>query len=432
MGSFNVACSISSLSIGCGDKVRFIPLRPTSRSGREKNHVVGVNTSLIYSDCYFTPLCLPIIGTYNDYGSLDNIEENDNTKAIEKFFDMGIGDFIAEITDGCSSSEKLEYISGMFVLEDIYQKLVGFNSNEENSIASNYVTGKIAIALGFRKIPELEQVVIDPHHSGLYRKDGHPYDLKIGEYGAKLIHQKYKEYYILGGDKRYGVEIKKSWEKATRTKFCDTFPAVSDIEHLTDEEYADILKTFKAIVGVDMGYSKESRDAEDSFDLYSVESLVDAWESCTDEILGIESLRNTSIFDFQYEEYRESYNSIMLQIEEAKKTETECENVLIREIFNSKVKLLGYKVEELNECDFLNFFKKWVYFHKIYQASILEGKLKKELREYKEFYLSMYSCNRFFFPAMSGEQCGNHEASKALLEASLTFVNRKLAKKEED
>ena len=101
MGCFNVACSVSNLSIHSGDRVVFIPLIPKHwnirRYPRHKHHLVGTHSHLTYPNCYFNPLTFPIKGEYDDYGSLENIYNDANTKAIEKFFEMKIEDFITSV-----------------------------------------------------------------------------------------------------------------------------------------------------------------------------------------------------------------------------------------------------------------------------------------------------------------------------------------------
>ena len=102
MGSFNVACSVSNLSLHPGDPVAFIPLVPaTHRYKRTKDepHLVGVQSNLIYANCYFDPLCLPIFGEYADYGNISDIEENTNTRAVENLFGgIPINDILEIIT----------------------------------------------------------------------------------------------------------------------------------------------------------------------------------------------------------------------------------------------------------------------------------------------------------------------------------------------
>lgn len=81
MGCFSVCCSMSKLSIKVGDKVIFIPLIPNE------------NTSgfmYIYAQELFVPFCLPIVGTYDDYGGIENIEKNESTDILEDFFGIPI------------------------------------------------------------------------------------------------------------------------------------------------------------------------------------------------------------------------------------------------------------------------------------------------------------------------------------------------------
>jgi len=92
MGSFNVACSISNLSIGPGDPIAFFPLVPNTYPRNSRVHELAPQSNLIYSNCLFNPLCLPIFGEYDDYGGVGSIEENANTKALEQFFQIPISE----------------------------------------------------------------------------------------------------------------------------------------------------------------------------------------------------------------------------------------------------------------------------------------------------------------------------------------------------
>ena len=84
MGCFNVACSISNISIGHGQDTVFIPLIPPGY-GREK-----IDHMIIYPNDLFNPFCLPIRGKYNDYGSLEEIIKDENTEVIEKFLGITV------------------------------------------------------------------------------------------------------------------------------------------------------------------------------------------------------------------------------------------------------------------------------------------------------------------------------------------------------
>lgn len=436
MGSFNVACSVSNLSINCGDKVKFIPLLPNNFHGNE-SHLVGVQHFLIYPNCYFNPLCLPISGVYNDYGSIDEILIDDNVKAIEKKFNMNINDFIESITFGNKKKDKdnlLENVSGMFILESVYDKLVDYNLKEKNSKLAGYLTEEIAISFGFRKVSNEEQFLFDSYHPNLYRKEGFPYDLKIGNYGADLINGKYKEYYNFG-DKRYGKQILYYWDKATKTNAEETFPKVKDIDNLTDKEYAEIKRTFKTLVGAGIGYNQK---AKDKHSVYSTKTFVECWEKTTGEKLDTEFLQKENVFSVQYDSFR---NKIIENIEPRKKELKMYEEMLLKvsdkdkEIIEHLIKL--NKERELINYNlrghkFIGFFRDWNFFEELYIQPILDGKLKKEFSRYKAFYWAMYNCNRFYFPAMNGEQSGDDEASKMLLDISTEIINKRLEKKECD
>ena len=71
MGSYNVACSVRNLSISSGERVLLLPLSPHFY----QRHDVKVCSHLTYSNCYYNPFCLPIEGTYNDYGSIEESKQ---------------------------------------------------------------------------------------------------------------------------------------------------------------------------------------------------------------------------------------------------------------------------------------------------------------------------------------------------------------------
>lgn len=115
MGSFNVACSVSSLSIHPRDKIIFIPLQVSQypyKIGDGSHH-------LIYPWCFYSPVTLPIFGWYGDYGRINDIMMDENVRRVEAFFGKDIND----ICDPMSHTVE-PITSGMFVLADIYWTLV--------------------------------------------------------------------------------------------------------------------------------------------------------------------------------------------------------------------------------------------------------------------------------------------------------------------
>jgi hypothetical protein len=73
------------------------------------------------------------------------------------------------------------------------------------------------------------------------------------------------------------------------------------------------------------------------------------------------------------------------------------------------------------------YFEKWDRFQDLYRDAVKQGKLKKELCEFVWLDANMHSCNRFYFPAMNGEQHGNLEASKGLLAISQKVIGKRIA-----
>ena len=117
MGSYNVACSISNISINCGDPVVYLPLEPS----RYRYHVGDGNSYLIYPHAFYSPATLPIFGTYGDYGGVDDIEENENTRIIESHFGTQISKVIDTATD---SAVVAPISSGMFVHRKIFDSVI--------------------------------------------------------------------------------------------------------------------------------------------------------------------------------------------------------------------------------------------------------------------------------------------------------------------
>ena len=118
MGSYDVCCSVSNLTIHCGDPTIYIPLEAYKYRGN------GIpsdrNNTLIYRHCFYMPATLPITGLYDDYGRIGLIDKTDNTAVLEEFFGVSIED----ICDMHSERAPKNIISGMFVLHDVYDALV--------------------------------------------------------------------------------------------------------------------------------------------------------------------------------------------------------------------------------------------------------------------------------------------------------------------
>ena len=133
MGCFNVACTVSGISMYC-DEALLIPLVQLT----DFKYLVG---SMLVSNegpkMFFAPLTLPLFGKLDTYGRLENIVRDANVECIEKYFGMNIDAFANEVTDAWRQDEtekidltthfpdvKNKVISGMWVHRKIWNAMI--------------------------------------------------------------------------------------------------------------------------------------------------------------------------------------------------------------------------------------------------------------------------------------------------------------------
>lgn len=83
MGSWSVSCGISNIAITSGNECCIIPL---------------IESSSEYGG--YVPVSLPIFGRYNDYGGMEYIVEDENTKLIENYVGITISELVEFLVDG--------------------------------------------------------------------------------------------------------------------------------------------------------------------------------------------------------------------------------------------------------------------------------------------------------------------------------------------
>jgi hypothetical protein len=105
MGSWSVHCGISGITISAGQEIVLLPIKK-------------VKYQSLAGYLPYIPTCLPVFGIYNDYGGLENIIENNNTKIIEKFFNISIQEF-SDIFTEIKTYKRNEY---NYILEKINNK----------------------------------------------------------------------------------------------------------------------------------------------------------------------------------------------------------------------------------------------------------------------------------------------------------------------
>jgi hypothetical protein len=94
MGSFYSSCSISHMTLN-NQKTSVLLLIPGWGTNIHDHR--GMIVSNEGSQAFYSPFGFPIHGEYYDYGYLENIKEDVNTKMLEEFFNMNISEIIQHI-----------------------------------------------------------------------------------------------------------------------------------------------------------------------------------------------------------------------------------------------------------------------------------------------------------------------------------------------
>jgi len=135
MGSFNMVCAISRVSISPGDRVVLIPATKDWIYKEE-----GETECMIFppSHIYFpsvsspgsglAPVTLPIRGTYNDYGRIVPDEDPEHDALIQKAFGVTLNEIAEFAVDGLHKESKIEpllerfpgRVFGVYILEEVY------------------------------------------------------------------------------------------------------------------------------------------------------------------------------------------------------------------------------------------------------------------------------------------------------------------------
>lgn len=86
MGCFNVACGISSASIGYDERVGLLPITP---------QLYAYDHKWFFGDCdKYIPVSPAIYGKYNDYGSITDVEPSPIVDYLEQVYDMPVELFV--------------------------------------------------------------------------------------------------------------------------------------------------------------------------------------------------------------------------------------------------------------------------------------------------------------------------------------------------
>lgn len=204
MGHFSHSCKLSGLPITHGTPIALIGMTPTnSLYEYERDKLKKYGSSYMCTNdstqAKFNVVWFPILGEYNDYGGVENIKEDDNTKALEEHYGLPIQNIVDIVTcgrkrDGYSESldvikeepdsrdengnrrspkykeryNQLLSVSAMWVHGEYYKRITDEPTGEYFDKLDNG-TPEILEALGFKEIGNDES---EDRYKRQFEKDG--------------------------------------------------------------------------------------------------------------------------------------------------------------------------------------------------------------------------------------------------------------------
>jgi hypothetical protein len=455
MGSFNTSCAISNLSINYNDEIVFLPLEAVKTF--QTNEVVSLPNRhfLLDNSSLYKPAFLPIKGSYNDYGSIENIVHDENIGILEKKYNLNINEIIILMTGRRTGINHLSSASSIFKIKDLRKEtfntdsLLNLGFSRKNSVDIIYINDSNDFGLVFNEKKDdtdfvdikLYKIIDDKlkfhDKRTILNKLSELQDLIFNEFdiiislekeGNKEIVQTIKELNSLSG-----MFIHKG---IYDTFICNSFSGEEIIENKLDD---DLNKHYLKGLGfkyIDTGYQnkyserkcdiykREGNDNvvkmshygcelnDDSYTIYTLGDFIKKWEELTDEFLHINNLKGISV---KAESLKESISKFYIQ----KKDSNDDNKIIQRMLFNN----LKNSIKEIIGFDYSHSS----IFFKTYIDNILEiqsNNIFDSIDELVKLSSTMYSTNKIFFPGLNGEQFGNNELSKMLCLKSLSIINK--------
>lgn len=436
MGCFNVACSVSNVSIGYGDDIAFIFLKAKKDYRNRKENQKLPNTHMFLdTTVMYEPAFLPIFGKYNDYGGIDHIEKDLNTDFLEKRFGISIEDMSSIV---CSSDSGIELIMNFMPQFNVKKFSYSDRVNEENLLNCNFsqvvenVYSLNDSDLTLFLAPEEDGGFIEVSRNDVIKKYSSSTDMRdlqedifndfniiisisrsdekkalnfhsiFSELSGMFVHRSIFDMMTSGnlsGNRFIGDNMNSSPYKILIEK-------LGFVKDVSDEN-----GTIYEKEGVKVSFARYGRGCEISgANAYTMKEF---FENCPLD-LDKSLIAN---FDASFENYLDLLNPL----KNAPKKENNP---------NYDVEILKWTMDLNRSKEDLGFrdmrYLSQTYFEMYGKEEISLG---KNLFDFRLFCSKMYSMNRFFAPAMNGEQHGNSRLSKMLFQKSLMIEN---AKSEDD
>jgi len=396
MGSFNVSCGASHLTINSGDKIVLFPLTINKEYTNDCNSSNWSKQQNPYYKCtnFVTnegpfgichPLTLPIFGEYNDYGCLENIEKNEHTEYLEEYYGItiqNIADYFCraefegdEIIKDWSKPKysNLRNMAGMFVLREVYDGYVkaSFKDLKMNYYEEASMTSSTLKLMGFEFVEEIEK----------------------GRYNKIYKH-----------------------------------PTSDDYVMMCDGEYSHIGKINCDKDGKTIDYSEVENCT------YHPSYVDGHWKRLTGQKTNWDFLKTVSVFHDSSLDMHECFKKVevvkdipSLQTELIKLKEDEkgnADKISELSIKLSKLYILEMRLDMGNDMSQRFWGKVFV---KLYQNLFVDNHecIAKLMNDYHLFHHMMFASNKLFIPTMNGFQQGCRESDVLVNKIALGVANKR-------
>lgn len=377
MGHFSHNCKLTGIPITGGTKVVLFPMLLRAYLGENSDKALKeIGTTYQCSNdtirMKFSPCWFPIKGEYDDYGGMENIEHDDNTKVLEDYYGLTIEQIVGVITchrkdDGysddldCIKDKGVKYEYGKPVYQERYKELL--------PISGMWIHREV-----------YDKLVESPTGDYFDKLDfGIPAFLKsLG----------FEEDGVDETKERYKLKFKK-----------DNFILYSDGTWLDGHVYTlQELRNLCKKNGVTIDISQHAKKGE-------VEQLFDY---VVPEVKSLKTFR-----DFDEKEMAAAIEK------EGKEKAVETMKKLLREDVESTHVLDLLKRTFLNE-DRYKITNKMT---PVYYEAARQGKLRQNLVEFWRFDHYMWCMGRYYAPVGTGPQDGEHKAVQKVLNVANDIIN---------
>lgn len=253
MGCWNSTCMISNLSIRAGQEVVGFILVPKG------DLLPPMGGGYCYSTDMWQPMCVPFVGYYNDYGSIESIVSTNSTRALTKHLGFTTEE---ELINYCERDDKTNEM-GKFGLAMIYKDLY------DEIIASSYLAIESQVAelksliekpiidgtteeeqfepmISFMKGDKIKKLVVGVHYGeGVHLDPVLANKIADGHFGVlpDILHVKYIDHFV--------SKSRKSWMPSSCASQSTNFEHQLKIAKFITNKYEQVCREYRENCGED-------------------------------------------------------------------------------------------------------------------------------------------------------------------------------------